>query len=146
MSDLSSASPDVPDLPSLGLRTTLPRVRVLDVFRRSATRHLSADEVYRELVSVGESVSLSTVYKVLAQFEQVGVLSRSELGQSHTVFELIDPTSQRHGHLLCITSGDVTELHLPDLEHTLRELAQAHGMNLTHWALTVWGRPLANDQ
>jgi len=143
---LSSTLPNVPDLPSLGLRTTLPRLRVLDVFHRSTTRHLSAEDIYRELLSMGESMSLSTVYKVLAQFEQVGVLSRSELGQSHTVFELIDPTSQRHGHLLCITSGDVTELHLPDLEHTLRELAQAHGMNLTHWALTVWGRPLANDQ
>lgn len=146
MSDLSSASPDVPDLPRLGLRTTLPRVRVLDVFRRSATRHLSADEVYRELVSVGESVSLSTVYKVLAQFEQVGVLSRSELGQSRTVFEISAPRSQRHGHLLCAASGEVTELHLPDLEHTLRNLAHARGLDLTHWSLTAWGRPLTDER
>lgn len=130
-----------PDLPRLGLRPTPPRLRVLEVFRRSATRHLSAEDIYRALLAAGESASLSTVYKVLSQFEQVGLLSRSELGQSHTVFELTQPQDPRHGHLLCAVSGQVTELHLPDLERQLQELAQAQGLVLTHWTLTAWGYP-----
>lgn len=126
----------------MGLRTTLPRLKVMEVFRHSAIRHLCAEDVYRELVQAGEPLSLSTVYKVLSQFEQVGVLTRSELGQSHTVFELTDPSGQRHGHLLCTTTGQVSELHLPDLEQVLLELAKLRGLDLTHWALTAWGRPM----
>jgi len=125
----------------VGLRATLPRLKVLEVFRHSISRHLSAEDVYRALVHAGESQGLSTVYKVLSQFEQVGVLTRSELGQGHTVYELADPSGQRHGHLLCTATGAVNELHLPDLEEQLRTVAQAHGLELTHWSLTAWGRP-----
>jgi len=133
---------NTPDLPRLGLRATLPRLKILGIFRGSTTRHLCAEDVYRELLATGEALSLSTVYKALSQFEQVGVLTRSELGQGHTVFELTDPAAQRHGHLLCTATGQVNELHMPDLEHSLRELAQTHGLCLTHWALTAWGQPV----
>lgn len=137
--------PLTPDLPRLGLRATLPRMKVLDIFRNSVTRHLCAEDVYRALVKTGEALSLSTVYKALSQFEQVGLLTRSELGHGHTVFELTDPKGLRHGHLLCVATGEVSELHLPELEQNLRTLAQAHGLELTHWALTAWGRPAQHD-
>lgn len=135
-----------PDLHRLGLRATQSRLKILDVFRQNATRHLCVEDVYRELLATGEALSLSTVYKALSQFEQVGVLTRNELGQGHTVFELTDPAGQRHGHLLCTATGQVTELHLPELEHRLRSLAKAHGLGLTHWALTAWGRPVDHAQ
>ena len=133
-----------PDWIGMGLRATLPRLKVLDVFHRSIHRHLNAEAVYRTLVQAGESQSLSTIYKVLSQFEQVGVLTRSELGQGHTVYELSDPAGKHHGHLLCTATGTVNELHLPELEHHLRSLAQAHGLDLTHWSLTAWGRPCSD--
>ncbi len=136
---MTDATP--PALTSLGLKATLPRLRVIEVFRQSALRHLGAEDVYRQLIQLGESVGLSTVYKVLSQFEQVGLLRRSELGQSHTVYELVDADSPRHGHLLCTASGQVTELHLPDLEQRLVELASQHGLQLRHWSLTAWGQP-----
>lgn len=68
-----------------GLKVTLPRLRVMDVFTRSPQRHLAAEDVYRALLAQGEELGLSTVYKVLSQFEQTGVLTRSELGQGRTV-------------------------------------------------------------
>jgi Fur family ferric uptake transcriptional regulator len=126
----------------LGLRSTPLRLKVLGVFRTSAVRHLCAEDVYRELLAAGDALSISTVYKALSQFEQVGVLTRSELGQGHTVFELSDPAGQQHGHLLCTATGCVTELHLPELEKALQSLALAHGLDLTHWALTAWGKPV----
>lgn len=138
--------PATPDWPNLGLRATLPRLKVLEVFRHSIGRHLSAEDVYKALVHAGESQSLSTVYKVLSQFEQVGILTRSELGQSHTVYELADPSGQRHGHLLCTATGAVHELQLPDLEEQLQTLAEAQGLELTHWNLTAWGRPSGEQQ
>jgi len=142
MTTTNDQHPPEPDSwQAIGLRATLPRLKVLEVFRHSTRRHLSAEDVYRALVHAGESQSLSTVYKVLSQFEQVGVLTRSELGQSHTVYELADAAGQRHGHLLCTTTGAVNELHLPHFEEQLRTLAEAQGLELTHWALTAWGRP-----
>ncbi len=142
LQDAQAHTPLTPDWPQLGLKATPPRMKVLDIFRHSATRHLCAEDVYRALVATGEALSLSTVYKALSQFEQVGLLTRSELGHGHTVFELTDPQGLRHGHLLCVTNGEVTELHLPELEQHLRALAKAHGLDLTHWALTAWGRPI----
>ena len=126
-------------LNSVGLKPTLHRVRVLEALKQSPLRHLSAEDVYRQLVQTGEAVSLSTVYKVLSQFEQVGLLRRNELGQSHTLFELTDPDTPRHGHLLDMASGQVTELHVPDLEQRLAELATAQGLALQDWSLTAWG-------
>lgn len=142
MTDHRPSGPETTDLPSMGLRVTLPRLKVLEVFRQNAHRHLNAEEVYRELLQAGETLSLSTVYKVLSQFEQVGALIRSELGQGHTVFELSEQGGQRHGHLLCTATGQVSELHLPGLETSLVELARTHGLELAHWTLTAWGRPL----
>jgi len=136
---------DAPDLTALGLKPTLPRMRVMEVLRHSTQRHLSAEDVYRQLVQWGESVSLSTVYKVLSQFEQVGLLRRNELGQSHTLYELAVPGSPRHGHLLCTASGEVTELHLPDLEQRIATLAREQGLQLQHWTLTAWARPIARE-
>lgn len=113
------------------------------VFRASDMRHLSAEDVYRQAHTQGTTISLSTVYKVLSQFEQVGLLRRSELGQSHTVYELNDPTATRHGHLVCALSGKVIELHLPELEAQLALMAHRHGLQLGSWSLTAWGHPVA---
>ncbi len=136
-------SPLASDLPTLGLRPTLPRQAVRAVFQASNMRHLSAEDVYRQALARGTAISLSTVYKVLSQFEQVGLLRRSELGHSQTVYELNDPAATRHGHLVCALSGKVIELHLPELEAQLALMAHRHGLQLGNWSLTAWGHPVA---
>lgn len=136
-------SPRSSDLLALGLRPTLPRQAVMAVFQAHEMRHLSAEDVYRHAHTQGTTMSLSTVYKVLSQFEQVGLLRRSELGHSQTVYELNDPAATRHGHLVCALSGKVIELHLPELEAQLTLMAHRHGLQLGNWSLTVWGHPVA---
>jgi Fur family ferric uptake transcriptional regulator len=134
----SPVSPPPPAPVLLGLKNTQPRKRVMAAFRRSSTRHLSAEDVYRIVAREGETLSLSTVYKVLSQFEQAGVLRRSDLGQARTVFELNDCSDTHHGHLVCTHTGEVLEFQVPELEKHLRELAAAQGLVLTHWSVTAW--------
>lgn len=128
-----------------GLKVTLPRLRVMDVFTHSLQRHLAAEDVYRALLAQGEELGLSTVYKVLSQFEQTGVLTRSELGQGRTVYELNNEQAPWHGHLVCTRTGQVTELHLPDLEQHIATLAREQGLQLQHWTLTAWARPIDRE-
>ncbi len=123
------------------LRNTVPRMLVLDVFRQSEVRHLSADEVYRLLVERHQPLSMATVYKVLAQFEQAGILQRSDLGQARYVFELPVDGAVEHGHLVC-SNGEVTEFSLPDaLKDELTQLANQKGWVLTGFVITAYARP-----
>lgn len=124
-----------------GLKVTLPRLRVMDVFAHSPQRHLTAEDVYRALLAQGEELGLSTVYKVLSQFEQTGVLTRSELGQGRTVYELNNEQAPWHGHLVCTRTGQVTEFVLPGLDDQLRALAAHHGLTLGHCVITAYGHP-----
>ena len=110
-------------------------------------RHLSAEDVYRHAHTQGTTMSLSTVYKVLSQFEQVGLLRRSELGQSHTVYELNDPAAARQGHLVCALSGKVIELHPVSYTHLdvyKRQMPMSCGATralvITFWAMGPWPR------
>lgn len=124
-----------------GLKSTLPRLRVMDVFVHSSLRHLSAEDVYTQLRVQGEALGLSTVYKVLSQFEQTGVLRRNELGQGRMVYELNDDDAPHHGHLVCTHTGRVIEFEVPDLHRHLHQLAQAHGLVLTHCVVTAYAQP-----
>ena len=128
------------------LRRTLPRLQVLDVFKASLVRHLSADDVYRLLLEKQQPLSLATVYKVLAQFEQAGILQRSDLGQGRHVFELPLEGDTEHGHLVC-SNGQVTEFPLSDaFKEELTQLAHQQGWALTGFAITAYARPLQNPQ
>jgi Fur family ferric uptake transcriptional regulator len=129
--------PQADNLRTSGLKATLPRMRVLDVFKRSDTRHLSAEDVYRELVSDGADIGLATVYRVLLQFEQAGLLSRSHFDTGKAVFELRQ--SNHHDHLVCVRCGRVEEFHDPEIEHRQRAVAEALGFALREHALTLYG-------
>jgi Fur family ferric uptake transcriptional regulator len=129
--------PQADNLRTSGLKATLPRMRVLDVFKRSDIRHLSAEDVYRELVSGGVDIGLATVYRVLMQFEQAGLLSRSNFDTGKAVFELRQ--SSHHDHLVCVRCGRVEEFHDAEIEDRQRAVAEAMGFRLREHALTLYG-------
>ena len=127
----------VPSLWARGLKATLPRLKVLDVFTQASSRHLSAEDVFRVLINDGCPIGLATVYRVLTHFEQAGLLRRSHLDGDKAVFEL--KQDDHHDHLVCVHCGRVEEFRDAAIEHRQRAVAAAMGFELTTRALTVYG-------
>ncbi len=130
----------VDKLKHTGLKATLPRMKVLELFERSAQRHLAAEDVYRQMVLLGFDLGLATVYRVLAQFEQAGLLKKSQLGAGRAVYELNDG-EQHHGHLVSMVDGTVHEFFDPQIEARLAAIAHAQGFEMADYVVTVFGRP-----
>ena len=129
------------ELKSSGLKATLPRLKILEVFQRAAhdtgVRHLSAEDVYKSLIADNLDVGLATVYRVLQQFEQAGLLTRSHFEQGRAVFELNE--GSHHDHLVCLTCGRVEEFVDAEIEQRQHKIAQARGFQLQDHALALYG-------
>lgn len=129
------------ELKSIGLKATLPRMKILEIFQRSSAsggpRHLSAEDVYKSLLSENLDVGLATVYRVLTQFEQAGLLSRSNFEAGRAVFELNEGT--HHDHLVCLTCGRVEEFVDSEIEKRQHQIAAAKGFKLQDHALALYG-------
>jgi Fur family ferric uptake transcriptional regulator len=124
------------ELKNSGLKATLPRIKVLEVFQKSAQRHMSAEDVYKALLSEGGDVGLATVYRVLMQFEQAGILSRTHFETGKAVFELNE--GKHHDHLVCIDCGRVEEFYDAEIEKRQRSIAQTRGFELHDHALALY--------
>jgi Fur family ferric uptake transcriptional regulator len=124
------------DLKSSGLKATLPRLKILEVFQTSEQRHMTAEDVYKALLNENSEIGLATVYRVLMQFEQAGLLSRSHFESGKSVFELNE--GQHHDHLVCLTCGRVEEFYDPEIEARQRAIAQARGFELHEHALSLY--------
>ena len=124
-------------LHSAGLKVTLPRLKVLEIFRSSTTRHLSADDVFRMLRDQGQDASLGTVYRVLSQLEQVGLILRSAFSEDRAVYELNE--GPHHDHLVCINCGRVEEFTDNTIEARQVAVAHQHGYVLTEHRLALLG-------
>ena len=131
--------PDDDKLKGTGLKATLPRMKVLELFEGSEQRHMAAEEVYRQVSSSGNEIGLATVYRVLAQFEEVGLLKKSQLG-AKAVYELNDREAM-HGHLVSIIDGAVHEFFDPEIDARLRAIASEKGLEVFDYVITVFGRP-----
>ncbi|WP_206951143.1 ferric iron uptake transcriptional regulator [Trinickia acidisoli] len=125
------------DLKNIGLKATLPRLKILEIFQRSAVRHLTAEDVYRNLLTEELDIGLATVYRVLTQFEQAGLLSRSNFESGKAVFELNEGT--HHDHLVCIDCGRVEEFFDPEIEKRQQKIAEERGFKLQEHALALYG-------
>ena len=125
------------DLKNIGLKATLPRLKILEIFQRSAVRHLTAEDVYRNLLSEELDIGLATVYRVLTQFEQAGLLSRSNFESGKAVFELNE--GSHHDHLVCIDCGRVEEFFDPEIEKRQQKIAEERGFKLQEHALALYG-------
>ena len=124
-------------LKEIGLKATLPRRKILELFETSKdVRHLSAEDVYRKLIAEGIDVGLATVYRVLTQFEQAGLLSRQHFETGKAVFELNQ--GGHHDHLVCLQCGRVEEFYDPEIEKRQTEIARKHGFDLRGHSLALY--------
>ena len=124
------------ELKHSGLKATLPRIKVLEVFQKASQRHMSAEDVYKVLLAEDADVGLATVYRVLMQFEQAGILSRTQFETGKAVFELNE--GKHHDHLVCMDCGRVEEFYDAEIEKRQRSVAQARGFELQDHALALY--------
>jgi len=129
---------NIEELKSTGLKATIPRLKILEVFQRSTQRHMSAEDVFRVLLLEHSDVGLATVYRVLTQFEQASILSRSQFEGGKSVYELNE--GQHHDHLVCLDCGKVEEFYDPEIEQRQQAVAQAKGFTITDHALSLYAR------
>lgn len=127
------------ELRKAGLKATAPRRKILQLLEDSAERHLSAEEIYRSLKESGEEIGLATVYRVLAQFESAGLVTRHNFEGSHSVYELDHGT--HHDHMVCLETGKVTEFVSRDIEELQRAIADKHGYELVDHRFVLYVRP-----
>ena len=119
-----------------GLKATLPRRKVLELFENSKVRHLSAEDVYKSLMAEGIDIGLATVYRVLTQFEQAGLLSRQHFETGKAVFELNQ--GGHHDHLVCLQCGRVEEFYDAEIEQRQSEVARKRGFELKGHSLALY--------
>jgi Fur family ferric uptake transcriptional regulator len=124
------------DLKNAGLKATLPRLRIINLFEQSKVRHLTAEDVYKQLLAEGVDVGLATVYRVLTQFEQAGLLIRHHFESGKAVFELNQ--GGHHDHLVCLQCGRVEEFFDPDIERRQTKIAQERGFQISEHALYLY--------
>ncbi len=124
------------DLKNSGLKTTLPRLKILNLFEQSSVRHLSAEDVYKELLNEGEDIGLATVYRVLTQFEQAGLLERHHFESGKAVFEL--KRGGHHDHLVCLQCGRVEEFYDSEIEQRQEAIANDRGFRLQEHSLSLY--------
>ncbi len=125
------------ELKSSGLKATLPRIKILEVFQNTTQRHMTAEDVFKVLLAEGSDVGLATVYRVLMQFEQAGILSRNHFEAGKAVFELNE--GKHHDHLVCLDCGRVEEFFDAEIEKRQKSIASARGFELQDHALSLYG-------
>ena len=132
------------NLREAGLKVTLPRIRILEIFEESDTKHLSADEVYKKLVEAGDEVGLATVYRVLTQFESAGILLKQNFENGHSVYELTP--NDHHDHMVCLKTGKVIEFTNEIIEEQQEKLASERGYKIVDHRLVLYVEPLINEE
>ncbi len=125
------------DIKRAGLKITQPRVKILDLLSKAEDQHLSAEDIYRELLANGDEIGLATVYRVLTQFETAGLVHRHNFEGGQAVFELA--SDEHHDHMVCMKTGRVVEFYDEIIEQRQKEIAREYGFRLTDHSLTLYG-------
>src|SRR6188508_1139260 len=128
---------DPRELKGTGLKVTVLRLKVLDLFQHSPERHLTAEDVYRKLLEEHSDIGLATVYRVLTQFEEAGLIVRHHFEEDHSVFEL--DHGLHHDHLVCVKCGRVEEFLDQIIEKRQEEIAKQAGYSITDHSLNIYG-------
>ena len=124
------------NLKNIGLKATFPRLKILDLFQHAEQRHLTAEDVYRLLMQEGMDIGLATVYRVLTQFEQAGLLERHFFESGKAVFELNE--GKHHDHLVCVQCGRVEEFFDAEIERRQQAVAEERGFVVKEHALYLY--------
>ncbi|MFQ5547346.1 MAG: ferric iron uptake transcriptional regulator [Woeseia sp.] len=131
------------DLRKAGLKVTLPRLKILEILEKSERRHLSAEDIYRELLDMGEDIGLATVYRVLTQFETAGLVTRHNFESGHSVFEMDE--GEHHDHMVCVETGEVVEFINEEIERLQHEIAREHNFEIIDHSLVLYVRPISDS-
>lgn len=131
------------ELRKAGLKITLPRLKILEILEGARSRHLSAEDIYKELLQSGEDIGLATVYRVLTQFEGAGLITRHNFEGGHSVFELDD--GDHHDHMVCVETGDVIEFVNEEIEKLQHSIADEYGYELLDHSLVLYVRQKGSD-
>jgi Fur family ferric uptake transcriptional regulator len=126
----------IDELKSTGLKATLPRLKILEIFQGGDQRHMTAEDVFRVLLQDHSDIGLATVYRVLTQFEQAGILLRSHFESGKAVYEINE--GQHHDHLVCLDCGRVEEFYDPEIERRQQAVALTKGFRITDHALSLY--------
>ena len=132
----------IDELKNNGLKATLPRLKILEVFQSGAQRHMTAEDVFRHLLLEHTDIGLATVYRVLTQFEQAGILSRNHFESGKAVYELNE--GQHHDHVVCLDCGRVEEFYDPEIEARQQAVAEAKGFVIADHALSLYAHCTQN--
>ena len=127
---------DPNELKSTGLKVTVPRLRVLDLFHHSPERHLTAEDVYSKLLDEHSDIGLATIYRVLTQFEQAGILVRHHFESGKAVYELNE--GGHHDHLVCLQCGRVEEFYDAEIEKRQNKVANDRGFAIRDHQLYLY--------
>jgi Fur family ferric uptake transcriptional regulator len=124
------------DLKTIGLKATLPRLKILNLFETGEVRHMTAEDVYKLLLKEGMDIGLATIYRVLTQFEQAGILIRHHFEAGKAVFELNQ--GGHHDHLVCIQCGRVEEFYDAEIERRQTKIAKERGFEIHEHSLQIY--------
>ncbi|HEY5642577.1 MAG TPA: ferric iron uptake transcriptional regulator [Woeseiaceae bacterium] len=124
------------ELRKAGLKITLPRLKILEILENAEPRHMSAEDIYKELLQSGEDIGLATVYRVLTQFEAAELVKRHNFEGGHSVFEL--DHGEHHDHMVRIDTGEVIEFVSEEIERLQHEIAERYGFELVDHSLVLY--------
>lgn len=127
------------DLRKVGLKVTHPRIRILELLESTGVRHLTAEDIYRQLLTGGEDIGLATVYRVLTQFEAAGLVLKHNFEGGQAVYEL--DRGQHHDHMVDMETGKVIEFTSPEIELLQKQIADKHGYVIEEHSLVLYVRP-----
>jgi len=127
------------DLRKAGLKVTLPRIRILEILESATSKHMTAEDVYKVLLDADDDIGLATVYRVLNQFADAGLVMRRHFESGQAVYELDD--GAHHDHMVCLDTGRVIEFFSEDIERLQHEVAAEHGYEIEDHSLVLYVRP-----
>ncbi|MGP1955293.1 MAG: ferric iron uptake transcriptional regulator [Arsenophonus sp. NC-TX2-MAG3] len=130
-------------LKNVGLKVTLPRLKILEVLQEPEYHHVSAEDLYKKLIDMGEEIGLATVYRVLNQFDDVGIITRHNFESGKSVFELTQ--QHHHDHLICLDCGKVIEFSDESIDTRQKNIAERHGIKLSNHSLYLFGHCFKKD-
>ena len=132
-------TPEDQELKKVGLKVTLPRIKILQILENCADRHMTAEDIYQSLRDAEEDVGIATVYRVLTQFETAGLIERHNFDNGPAVYEL--DRGEHHDHMVCTESGAVIEFHDAEIEKIQERIASQNGFQLVGHSLVLYGKP-----
>ena len=134
---------NIDELKSTGLKATLPRLKILEIFQAGKQRHMTAEDVFRVLLEDRSDIGLATVYRVLTQFEQAGLLNRSNFESGKAVYEINE--GQHHDHLVCLDCGKVEEFYDAEIEKRQHDVAETKGFKIADHSLSIYAHCTKTD-